>query len=85
MRMASITLEISSAFPRAWTREPEAMILGARGFEGDVPGRSRAGNRISRLVFRMLMGQNLGDTQTGLRGIPRRLLPESREHEFDRV
>ena len=57
-------------------REPEAMILGARGFDGDVPGRSRVGNRLSRLVFRMLMGQNLGDTQTGLRGIPRRLLPD---------
>ncbi len=55
-------------------REPESMILGARGFDGDVPGRSRVGNRVSRLVFRMLMGQNLGDTQTGLRGIPRRLL-----------
>ena len=55
-------------------REPDAMILGARGFDGDVPGRSRVGNRVSRLVFRMLMGQNLGDTQTGLRGIPRRLL-----------
>jgi putative flippase GtrA len=55
--------------------EPEAMILGARGFDGDVPGRSRVGNRVSQLVFRMLMGQKLGDTQTGLRGIPRRLLP----------
>jgi putative flippase GtrA len=57
-------------------REPESMILGARGFEGDVPGRSRAGNRISSMFFRLLMGQKLGDTQTGLRGIPRRLLPE---------
>ena len=57
-------------------REPESMILGARGFDGDVPGRSRVGNRISRIVFRMLMGQKLGDTQTGLRGIPRRLLNE---------
>jgi putative flippase GtrA len=55
-------------------REPESMILGARGFEGEVPGRSRTGNRISRVVFRLLMGQKLGDTQTGLRGIPRRLL-----------
>ncbi len=54
--------------------EPDSMILGSRGFEGDVPGRSRAGNRISRIVFRLLMGQKLGDTQTGLRGIPRRLL-----------
>ena len=69
-------------------REPGSMVLGARGFEGDVPARSRVGNRLSRLVFRMLMGQKLGDTQTGLRGIPPRLLAElarmkSRGYEFE--
>ena len=57
-------------------REPDRLVLGARGFEGAVPGRSRFGNWLSRIVFRLLLGQKLGDTQTGLRGIPRRLLPQ---------
>ncbi|HML17736.1 MAG TPA: GtrA family protein [Bryobacteraceae bacterium] len=55
-------------------REPEALVLGARSFNGAVPGRSRIGNRMARLIFRMLMGQKLQDTQTGLRGIPPRLV-----------
>ena len=54
--------------------DPEALVLGARTFDGAVPGRSRIGNRMARLGFRMLMGQKLQDTQTGLRGIPHRLL-----------
>jgi glycosyltransferase involved in cell wall biosynthesis len=54
--------------------EPESLVLGARTFDRAVPGRSRVGNRMARLTFRMLMGQNLQDTQTGLRGIPHRLL-----------
>jgi putative flippase GtrA len=57
-------------------REPRALVMGARGFDGEVPGRSRVGNRLARAVFRVLMGQTLRDTQTGLRGIPNRLLPE---------
>jgi putative flippase GtrA/SAM-dependent methyltransferase len=57
-------------------RDPECLVLGARGFDGAVPERSRLGNRISGLMFRLLVGQRLSDTQTGLRGIPQRLLPQ---------
>lgn len=57
-------------------RQPGALVLGARTFEGDVPGRSRIGNHLARGVFRLLMGQTLRDTQTGLRGIPAALLAE---------
>ena len=69
-------------------REPDALVLGARSFDGAVPGRSRVGNRMARLVFRMLMGQKLQDTQTGLRGIPDRLLAAllpipSKGYEFE--
>jgi len=69
-------------------REPQSLVLGSRGFHGDVPGRSRAGNRLSSAGFRVLMGQKLRDTQTGLRGIPRSLLAElvgmnSNGYEFE--
>ena len=51
-------------------REPDSLILGARQFEGQVPLRSRVGNTVTQKVLRLLVGANLRDTQTGLRGIP---------------
>jgi putative flippase GtrA len=55
-------------------KNPRNVILGARRFDTAVPLRSRFGNAVSRYVYRFLIGLNLGDTQTGLRGIPRRLM-----------
>lgn len=52
---------------------PTDAIFGSRDFKRDVPFRSKIGNVISRYVYRFLIGLNLSDTQTGLRGIPRRL------------
>jgi len=46
------------------------MTLGVRRFEGDVPFRSRLGNRATSLLFKASTGRYLGDTQTGLRGHP---------------
>jgi putative flippase GtrA len=57
------------------TGNPETLILGTRQFDSAVPFRSRFGNRVSRALVRLLIGQRLSDTQTGLRGIPRSLLP----------
>jgi putative flippase GtrA len=47
------------------------VILGCRDFSLDhVPPRSRAGNNITKAVFRIFCGMKLSDTQTGLRAIP---------------
>jgi len=54
---------------------PDSLILGARKFGGKVPLRSRVGNQITRLAFLLTTGRKLSDTQTGLRGIPQRLIP----------
>ena len=51
-------------------RSPAALVLGARAFAGTVPLRSRLGNTVTRGVVRLLVGEKLRDTQTGLRGIP---------------
>jgi glycosyltransferase involved in cell wall biosynthesis len=56
-------------------QHPDRLVLGTRTFSGDVPLRSQIGNVVTRLVMRALVGQNLSDTQTGLRGIPVTLLP----------
>ena len=50
------------------------LVLGVRAFDGPVPLRSRVGNRISSALFALAAGWRLGDTQTGLRGIPSPLL-----------
>ena len=73
---------------RALEQQLDALVLGARGFKGEVPLRSRVGNTLSRQVVRAVVGQKLADTQTGLRGIPARLLPhllriEANGYEFE--
>jgi len=50
---------------------PEALVLGSRKFEGDVPLRSRLGNGITRHVFSIASGAKVYDTQTGLRAFGR--------------
>ena len=50
------------------------VVLGSRQFAGDVPTKSRFGNSMTRMVFGMLTGLRLQDTQTGLRGYPGWLL-----------
>lgn len=55
--------------------EGERLVIGARRFDGAVPLRSLLGNRLSAVVLRALVGQRLADTQSGLRGIPRPLIP----------
>lgn len=54
--------------------QPEALVLGAREFSGDVPLRSRFGNELTRELVWFVVGQRLSDTQTGLRGVPRSLI-----------
>ncbi len=53
---------------------PEAIVLGQRAFDRDVPPRSRLGNTATRLLFRIATGERLQDTQTGLRAFPATLL-----------
>ena len=56
---------------------PSEVVFGSRDFKRDVPLRSKIGNVISRYIYRFLIGLKLSDTQTGLRGIPRRLMESS--------
>jgi glycosyltransferase involved in cell wall biosynthesis len=51
------------------------LALGSRSFADDVPLRSRFGNSITVGAVRLLVGCRLRDTQTGLRGVPRKLVP----------
>ena len=49
----------------------DRLILGTRDFSSpNVPARSKTGNRISCLAFKIITGRSCPDTQTGLRAIP---------------
>ena len=67
---------------------PENLIMGAREFGRSTPMRSLIGNTISRYVYRCFLGLKIRDTQTGLRGMPRRLCQvalsvRSNRYEFE--
>ncbi|MBO4204841.1 glycosyltransferase family 2 protein [Micromonospora echinofusca] len=55
-------------------RPTRTVVLGVRRFEGDVPLRSRIGNRLTGLLFRAATGHRVQDTQTGLRAFAYPLL-----------
>jgi glycosyltransferase involved in cell wall biosynthesis len=60
------------------------IVLGARRFAGGVPLRSRFGNDVTRMVFRLSTGLRLQDTQTGLRAYPAWMLGWLQTIEGDR-
>ena len=67
---------------------PEALVLGSRRFDGQVPLRSRIGNTITRTVFRLTSGAKVYDTQTGLRAfsdelVPRMLAVSGERYEYE--
>jgi glycosyltransferase involved in cell wall biosynthesis len=55
---------------------PGRAVLGSRSFTGEVPLRSRFGNALTRLLFRIASGEAVKDTQSGLRGFSSALLAE---------
>lgn len=79
--------DILSVAERA-RKHSDSLVIGCRSFSGPVPFRSRFGNDLTRLIFRLLSGRKLADTQTGLRAIPPRLLDrllavQANRYEFE--
>ncbi len=63
----------------------DAVVLGCRDFDApDVPWKSRNGNKLTSAVFRLFCGLEVSDTQTGLRAIPRKYLPQMLRVEGER-
>lgn len=54
---------------------PDKFILGVRDFsDKKIPFRSRFGNKLTSVVFKVFCAMDIKDTQTGLKGIPRSLV-----------
>jgi glycosyltransferase involved in cell wall biosynthesis len=76
---------VAAAMKRTTAGESrERVVLGVRAFPSGVPLRSRIGNLLTRSIFRFVTGATVSDSQTGLRGIPRALLPELMPLQGDR-
>ncbi len=66
------TVEDCWKLAEALTEEKRVMYLGSRDFDlPNVPPKSRFGNKTTSAVFKLLYGQWLPDTQTGLRAFRR--------------
>ena len=48
-----------------------ALVLGYRTFNKEIPLKSYIGNNISKFIYRIILGKSFKDTQTGLRGLSR--------------
>lgn len=62
----------------------QAMILGVRNVGNKMPLRSRLGNQLTRGIFRVLSGEYISDTQSGLRAFSGSLIPILLEIEGER-
>lgn len=63
------TLESIDKVIKELVKKSDSIILGSRDFEGDVPFKSRFGNKLTRRIFKCVCGIYLEDTQTGLRAM----------------
>lgn len=63
---------------------PDALVLGSRALDEDVPARSRLGNTVTRHVYSAVTGVHVHDTQTGLRAFHRSMIPRLLGIEGDR-
>ena len=59
---------------------PNSFIIGVRNFsDKNIPFRSRFGNKMTSIFFKFFCGINIQDTQSGLKGIPRYIIPKLME------
>lgn len=63
---------------------PGTLVLGSRKMTDKAPLRSRVGNGITRLVYKLSTGTRVYDTQTGLRAFSASLIPQFIGIEGDR-
>ena len=79
------TVEDVDKVANAMSKNPDSLILGARDFNtGNVPPKSRFGNKCTIIALKLFVGGNIHDTQTGLRGIPASMIKRFSELSGDR-
>lgn len=66
------TIEDMKKCIKVFLEQPNVLLLGTRSFDNDVPLRSKVGNILTAKFTRFTIGENISDTQTGLRVIPKK-------------
>jgi putative flippase GtrA len=61
---------------KKFMENPKSLVIGTRTFEKGIPLRSFIGNIVTRYIFRFSTGLKISDTQSGLRCIPRTVVPD---------
>ena len=82
--LASDALNVAKAVEGS----PHSLVLGSRKLGKTAPLRSRFGNSITRLIFRLSTGRKVYDTMTGLRAfdghmIPKMIIIEGERYEYE--
>lgn len=68
------SIEDITSCAKAVLKHQNSLVIGVRNFnQDDVPPRSRFGNKLTRTVFKLFIGLNITDTQTGLRGMSKKI------------
>lgn len=62
----------------------KALVLGVRTVGAEMPLKSRLGNKITRMIFRLVSGVKVSDTQTGLRAFDAEMIPDMLSVEGER-
>ena len=62
----------------------KALVLGVRTVGAEMPLKSRLGNKITRMIFRLVSGVKVSDTQTGLRAFDAEMIPQLLSVEGER-
>ena len=70
------------------SENPNKLILGVRAFTGKLPLRSRFGNSLTKVLFKLQTGVGVTDTQTGLRAFTTNLIAfmlkiEGQRYEYE--
>ncbi len=73
---------------REAANRPGTLVLGCRRIKENTPLKSRVGNTITRVIFRLFTRKNVYDTQTGLRAFSTALIPfmcgiEGNRYEYE--
>ncbi|OHE73975.1 MAG: hypothetical protein A2Y14_02500 [Verrucomicrobia bacterium GWF2_51_19] len=78
------TVEDIDRIAQALMQAPSQLILGTRHFSKNVPFRNYFGNKVTSFVCSYFVGRRVSDTQTGLRGIPLKMLPQCLQIDANR-
>lgn len=81
-------IEDALAVSELASQNPGSLVLGSREFTGDIPLRSRLGNSLTRLIYKISTGVSVRDTQTGLRAFSYSQIPlligiEGERYEYE--